>query len=151
MKKHMMIFGAMLMMLSCVENTTQNNQQEKTNEPEKDGILLHITHDHDDPHRVLMPLQMAITMAPEKDVMIYLDIDAVNLVTKDAEDMTYEHFTPLKEAINKLLEMGVSIYACPGCMKIAGIEESDLAEGIQVAEKEKFFNFTEGNIVSLSY
>ncbi len=151
MKKHMMIIGAMLLMLSCVENTPRNNQDEKAAEPARDGIFLHITHDHDDPHRVLMPLQMATMMAPGKDVLIYLDIDAVNLVTKDAEDITYGHFTPMKESMNNLLEMGVSIYACPGCMKIAGIEESDLAEGIQVAEKEKFFSFTEGNIVSLSY
>ena len=51
--------------------------------------------------------------------MIYLDIDAVSLVIKDAQDIAYGYFTPLKESFANLLEMGVEIYICPGCMKIA--------------------------------
>jgi predicted peroxiredoxin len=83
--------------------------------------------------------------------LIYLDIDAVKLVTNEAEDVVFEHFTPLKEAIPSLIEKGVEIHACPGCMKVAGIEESQLMEGVKVAQKDRFFNFTDGHIVSLSY
>lgn len=121
------------------------------NEVERDGVFIHMTYGHENPHRVLMPLQMASMMANDKDVLIYMDIDAVKLLTKDAEDVEYMHFTPLKESLANLLEMGVTVFACPGCMKAHGIEESDLMEGIQVAQKEKFFNFTNGKIVSLTY
>lgn len=34
-----------------------------------------------------MPLQMALIMASDKDVLVYLDIDAVLLATKDTEDI----------------------------------------------------------------
>ena len=139
----------LVFMFACQQPDVQTEPIEI--ETPRDGVFIHITHDHNNPHRVLMPLQMASMMANDKDVLIYLDIDAVSLVINDSEDIAYGHFTPLKESINNLLEMGVEIYACPGCMKIAGIEEDDLLEGIKVAQKEKFFNFTDGRIVSLTY
>ena len=90
-------------------------------------------------------------MATDKDILIYMDIDAVKLLTQDAEDIAYAHFTPLHESLQKLLDMGVAIFACPGCMRAHGLSPEELREGIQVAQKDKFFNFTRGNIVSLSY
>ena len=94
---------------------------------------------------------MADIMATDKDILIYMDIDAVKLLTQDAEDIAYAHFTPLHESLQKLLDMGVAIFACPGCMRAHGLSPEELREGIQVAQKDKFFNFTRGNIVSLSY
>lgn len=119
--------------------------------PIKDGILIHITKGYDDPHRVLMPLKMANMMASDKDVILYLDIDAVKLVLKDSKDLEYEGFDPLKKQLQSLIENNIAIYACPTCLKVAGYSPEDLMEGVQQANKEKFFNFTEGNIVSLSY
>ncbi len=151
MKKLFVLIVVAMAMFSCTEKVKEVEVIKEIAGSAKDGIFIHITKDHNDPHRVLMPFQMALMMADDKDVLIYLDIDAVNLVTKDAEDLSYGHFTPLKESITTLFEKGVTIYACPGCMKIAGIEETELMEGIKVAEKEKFFSFTEGRIVSISY
>lgn len=149
MKRISIIILALAMMASCAapEQPAKENETVEVN----DGVFIHMTHGHDNPHRVLMPLQMAAMMATDKDVLIYMDIDAVKLLTKDAEDVEYAHFTPLKESLDNLLEMGVTIFACPGCMKAHEIEEADLMEGIQVAQKDKFFNFTEGKIVSLTY
>jgi predicted peroxiredoxin len=149
MKKAAVLFIGLALMFSCQQQEVQTETFEL--ETPRDGVFIHITHDHNNPHRVLMPLQMASMMANDKDVLIYLDIDAVNLVHVDAEDIAYGHFTPMKESIKNLLEMGVEIYACPGCMKIAGIEEEYLMEGIQVAQKDRFFDFTDGKIISLTY
>jgi len=55
---------------------------------------------------------MATIMADDKDVLIYMDIHAVNLLVKGSED---------------------------------------LKEGIQTAQKDKFFNFTKGRIITLDY
>jgi predicted peroxiredoxin len=117
----------------------------------REGMLLHMTHDHNDPHRVLMPLQMAAIMSADRDVLIYLDIDAVRLVTRDAGDIVYGHFTPLKESLGNLLSAGVEIYACPGCMKDAGILPEQLLDGVKIAEKDRFFEFTAGRIITLNY
>ncbi|MFN3557615.1 MAG: DsrE family protein [Bacteroidales bacterium] len=147
MKRNVVFLLGLLFIAACQPRVEQTEMPE----PPKDGVFIHITHDHSNPHRVLMPLQMALMMADDKDVLIYMDIDAVNLLTVDAEDLAYGHFTPLREAISTLLQKGVGIYACPGCMKVAGIEQEDLLEGIQVAQKERFFDFTRGRVISLTY
>jgi hypothetical protein len=46
---------------------------------------------------------------------------------------------------------GVTLAACPGCLKAAGKTESDLREKITLADKAKFFNFTKGRILTLDY
>ena len=51
----------------------------------------------------------------------------------------------------RLVEEGVTILACPACMKVSGIEESDLRKGVKIAEKEKFLDFTKGRILTLDY
>jgi predicted peroxiredoxin len=70
---------------------------------------------------------------------MYLDIEAVRLVVKDAPDVSKEGFPSSLEQIKKLLEAGVIIQACPTCLKVAGYSESDLMDGVVLANKEKFF------------
>ena len=122
-----------------------------TAEPPRDGVFIHISHGADDPHRVLMALTMAELMAPDRDVLVYLDIRGVEVVLADAPDLTFSHFQSSRTQIARLLDLGVPIYACPGCLKAAGKTPDDLAEGIQVADKEAFFTFTEGRILTLDY
>jgi len=55
------------------------------------------------------------------------------------------------EIFERLLDEGVTILACPACMEVAGIEESDLRKGVEMAEKETFFDFTKGRILTLDY
>jgi predicted peroxiredoxin len=124
--------------------------QEKTSET-KDGMLIHITHSYDDPHRAVMGLKMATIMAEDKDVLVYLDIKGVEFVLKDAKDISYPTFPSAHESIKQLLKNDVTIFACPGCLKAIGKTGEDLMDGIKVAEKDKFFNFTDGKIVTLDY
>jgi hypothetical protein len=50
----------------------------------RDGIVVHITHGADDPHRLLMGLQMAAGMVETHDVLVYFDVKGVEAVLKDA-------------------------------------------------------------------
>ena len=120
-------------------------------QPARDGLFIHITEGYEDPHRVLMPLKMATMMAADKDVMVYMDIHAVELLVKDAEDLNFEDFESAHTYIKQLADKGVGVYACPTCLKIAGFQPTDLMEGVQPAEKDAFFNFTEGRILTLDY
>ena len=151
--KHLLSFLALtFLLMSC--NQPQNNQNEeviKTSAPDVEGVFIHITEGYDDAHRVLMPMKMASMMASNKDVLVYLDIDAVKLVVNGAEDLTHDHFDSFQTYLKKLNEMGVGVYACPACLKVAGFEPSELMEGVEVAEKAKFFNFTDGRIITLDY
>jgi predicted peroxiredoxin len=80
-----------------------------------------------------------------------MDIHSVHLLVKDAKDIEYADFESAHTLIKKLLEMNVGVYACPTCLKIAGYEPGDLMDGIQVAQKDRFFDFTKGRIITLDY
>lgn len=129
-----------------------NSAGEPQSAPGPDGVFIHISHGSDSPHRLLMALKMAVTMAEgKKDVLVYCDIEAVKVLTSTAKDVGMEGFPTLSELLGRLAELKVKVMACPTCMKVAGIEQSDLRAGIQVAERELFFSFTKGRILSLDY
>lgn len=117
----------------------------------RDGVFIHISHGPEDPHRLLMALQMAGMMADDHPVLVYFDIKAVQAVLKDARDVQYAHFPSLKTQLAELAKKGVTLMACPGCLKAAGKSPADLAPGVQAADKAQFFNFTSGRILTLDY
>ena len=117
----------------------------------RDGVFIHISHGEQDPHRVLMALSMAAIMAEDRDVLVYFDIKAVGVVLKDAEDLRHKHFPTSKEQLAALPKKGVTLMACPGCLKAAGKTPSDLAPGVVIADKDAFFSFTKGRILTLDY
>jgi predicted peroxiredoxin len=117
----------------------------------RDGVFIHISHGKDDPHRLLMALSMANMMADDHDVLVYFDIKAVEVVLKDAPDVPYAHFKPSGAQLADLKQKSVPLVACPGCLKAAGKSAADLAPGILVADKARFFSFTKGRILTLDY
>ncbi len=147
MKQNALIAGflAMLLFLGCVQETDSSRRMVT------DGVFIHISHGSDDVHRVLMGLQMAEKMSEDRDVLVYFDIKGVNVVLRDAEDLLLSPFPGSKTQLETLLSRGVPVMACPGCLKAAGKTESDLMQGVQVAEKDSFFAFTEGRILTLDY
>ncbi len=116
-----------------------------------EGVFIHISAGPDDPHRVLMPLQMANMMAEGREVMVYFDIEAVEVVLKEAPDLTYRQFASSQTLLRQLLDKGVPMSVCPGCLQAAGHAPEDVMEGVRIAQKEQFFDFTKGRILTLDY
>ncbi len=155
MKRNYLFFWMIGLLLSCMTNPESKISLDEAAlslpDTVKDGVFIHITESYGDPHRLLMPLKMATIMADNKDVLVYMDVHAVSILVKGAEDISMEGFESATTYIKILLEKGVSIYACPTCLQVAGFKPDDLAEGIQLAQKEKFFDFTKGRILTLDY
>lgn len=144
--------AAMVALLSaaCVFSFGQDARQEVN--PQRGGVFVHISHGSDDPHRLLMGLQMAVTMAEDKkDVMVYCDISSVRILTKSATDISLKPFPSLHELLARLAHLNVPVMACPTCMKVAGVHSDDLRPGVTVARKDRFFSFTSGRILSIDY
>lgn len=117
----------------------------------KDGIFIHISSGYENPKKALMALSLANKMAESQDVCLFFDIEGVKLLTQSSEDIQMEHYMTLFESLNKLADKKILIMACPMCTKAAGINPEDFREGVIIAEKEKFFDFTNGRILSLDY
>ncbi len=157
MKNIALLMIAGLMIVSCNiqlgqdHDTSPKEHAVAVNDSVRDGIFIHITAGYEDPHRVLMPLKMAAMMASDKDVLVYMDIHTVELLVKDAKDLEHKDFDSFQTYIQQLIEKKVGLYACPTCLKVAGFKPEDLMEGIQVANKDRFFDFTEGRILTIDY
>ena len=153
MKKRTFFAMAVLCCCFVILNCTDQIGNEKglTVTTTREGIFIHISHGSEDPHRVLMALNMAVIMAKDRDVLLYFDIKGVEVLLKESADLSYSHFPSSHTQIKTLLEKNVPIVACPGCLKAAGKSPEDLMPGIAVANKEQFFNFTGGRILTLDY
>lgn len=154
MKKIALLLAVSMFLFSC--KTTEDESEIKTSAPEvsevTDGVFIHLSHGPEDPHRVLMALRMAEIMSEDKDVLVYFDIKAVHVVLKGSENITMEgDFPNSHEQLAKLIENGVELHVCPGCLNAAGKTTEDVMDGVKIAEKEAFFNFTEGRILSIDY
>lgn len=139
------------LLLALMLNLNATAQQKEGKETARDGMFIHISHGYDDAHRVAMALNMANMMAEDKDVLVYIDIEGVKFVLKDSEDIKHPAFPSAHESLQKLLDRGIGVYACPGCLKAAGKTVDELMEGVKGADKKAFFNFTDGRIITLDY
>lgn len=117
----------------------------------RDGVFIHVSSGTNDPHRVLMALNMARIMSEDHDVLVYFDIQAASVVLKDAPDIAFSHFPTSKKQLADLPSRGVVLMACPGCLKVMGKGADDLTAGVQIADKARFFSFTKGRILTLDY
>ncbi len=160
MKKIVILIFAVFALVSCRHAADKKGEQGqmiiKTDSAKsccaaKDGLFLHISSGYDSPHKVLMALKMAVMMSMDKDVVIYFDIKGVDLVMKSSKEMKFRDFPTLHELLDQLAEKKVIMMACPTCLKIAGYSQEDLRPGVIIAEKDNFFNFTKGRIITLDY
>jgi len=80
-----------------------------------------------------------------------MDIHAVELLVKGAKDLNFADFESFQSYLKQLIDKKVGIYSCPTCLQVAGFKPEDLMDEIQLAEKDKFFSFTKGRIITLDY
>ena len=124
-------------------------------QPIRDGVFVHISHGTDQPHRALMGLKMASLMADDHDVLVYMDVTAVRLAVKT--DPTgrftamHEGFETSRKLLARLMAQGAHLCVCPSCLEVAGMGKDNLLDGIHLADKAKFFDFSKGRILALDY
>ena len=139
----------LLLVASCLR--VDNTEIPAAPEKKTDGVFIHISKGAGDTHDVLMALMLADKFCTTNDVLVFFDKEGIDMVVKDAPNLEMEPFDSSDDIFSRLLENGAEILACPACMKIAGVEEVDLRDGVKIAEKERFLDFTEGRILSLDY
>jgi len=133
-----------IMHTGCASTSTGDNAS-------RDGAFIHIQSGPDHAHSVLMGLRMAQIMSVDRDVLVYFDVNGIGVLVEDGKDLAMEPFGSSHAMIADLVDRGVPVFACPGCLQAAGKTPDDLMTGVQVAEKDAFFDFTEGRILTLDY
>ncbi len=162
--KHLKLFIVLLLVFSVAVNAQsklkKSSSKKTTTEevvppppppPPTDGLFIHISSGLENPQKVLMALTMALKMADDHDVYVYLDINGINVVLNNAKSIEMPKFEPSKILIGKLISKGVKVVACPLCLEAANKTQFDLMKGVTLADKDEFYSFTRGRILSLSY
>jgi predicted peroxiredoxin len=152
MKKVFVLLLVPLLMSACIRvNTEAEPATVAEPDPKTDGAFIHISKGSDDAHDVLMAMMLADKFSTTNDVLVFFDKQGIEMVTKDAPNLEMDPFDASDDIFARLIDLDVTILACPACMKVAGVEETDLRAGVKVAEKEQFFDFTKGRILTLDY
>lgn len=160
MKRILFVFAMAGVMMSCQQSGDKMREHEKAAGKTdsvaaccaaRDGLFIHLSSGYENPHKVLMALKMAVMMSAHEDVLVYVDINGVDLLQKSSKDLKFKDFPTLYESLDKLAAAKVTVMACPSCMQAAGYREEDLRPGIIIAQKDKFFNFTKGKIITIDY
>lgn len=154
MNKLLLTLIAILVMIStsCVQNNSDEPANTQTTKIEKktDGLFVHIS--TNEARKVLMGLSIALKMKEDKDVIVFVDAEAINAIIKGGDTYEMEGYEGSStDMIQNLVKQGVAVMACPMCLKSYGKTKADLIDGIQMAQKEQFFGFTEGRILTLDY
>ncbi|ALO17176.1 putative peroxiredoxin [Salinivirga cyanobacteriivorans] len=154
MNRILLTLVAILVMISasCVQNNSDEPANKQTTKIEKktDGLFVHIS--TNEARKVLMGLSIALKMQEGKDVIVFVDAQAINAIVKGGDEYEMEGYEGSSSGmIQKLVKKGVAVMACPMCLKSYGKTDADLLDGIQIAQKEQFFGFTEGRILTLDY
>jgi len=137
------------LLFSC---TTQNDvSMNADTETVKDGVFIHISKGAENTHEVMMGLMLANKFMVSHDVTLFFDIDGIQMILKDAPNLELAPFGSSDDLFQKLVDKGVNIMACPACLTVEGKTAEDLREGVVVAEKDMFFGFTQGRIITLDY
>jgi predicted peroxiredoxin len=150
MKKAFALLLIPILAAACIR---VDNASEPDAEQEKktDGVFIHISKGAEDSHDVLMALMLADKFSTTNDVLVFFDKDGIDMVVEGAPNLEMDPFDSSDAIFERLVNRGIQILACPACMKIAGVEKEDLRNGVTLAEKERFLDFTEGRILTLDY
>lgn len=149
MKNALLLILVPLLAASCVrveQAPIALDEAEKT-----DGVFIHISKGADDAHEVLMGLMLADKFSTSNDVLVFFDIDGIEMTVKGAPSLEMDPFDPSDEIFRRLIDRDVTILACPACLEVSGYSSNDLRDGVRLAEKEKFLDFTEGRILTIDY
>lgn len=148
---NVLLSALVIIFILCQCTVSSKEKESKTDVVIKDGLFLHVSSGYDNPHKASMALSLAVKMAESKDVAMFFDTEGVKLLTKNSKDIQMSNFLTLHSALDSLVQNNVTLMVCPMCLAQAEIEPEQLREGVMIAEKERFFNFTQGRILTIDY
>lgn len=91
---------------------------------------------HENPDTATVGLVVAgAALGSEKDTTVFLSTDAVWMAKKGEIDNVHigEPFKPLKDLLEAFISNGGTVLACTPCLKLRGITDDMLIEGVTPA------------------
>jgi predicted peroxiredoxin len=131
--------------------TPEVQQQVPPPPPPKDGVVIHISSGLESPAKVMAGLTMALKFSESKDVIVFFDVNGPEVVLTNSKSIEYKKYEPSKMVVMKLLDKGIPVTVCQMCLEAMNKTQYDLMKGIKLSNKNDFFDFTQGRILTLDF
>ena len=103
MKKLFALLLVPLLAFSCMR-VNESPGESPAPEPKTDGVFIHISKGSADTHAVLMALMLADKFSTSNDVLVFFDMDGIEMVTKDAPHLEMEAFDSSDDVFKRLVD-----------------------------------------------
>jgi predicted peroxiredoxin len=119
----------------------------------KGTLVINLTSGKEDLHAVTMGLELAgHALNDNREVIVFMNVRAPELASKHLPaTIGLADKQPIPEMMNDLMKRGASFLCCPSCMKVLGVQETDLVSGVKLASKERLFGPLGAGAVVFSY
>lgn len=118
-----------------------------------DKVLVGLTHGADDTESVLIAFLMGVeALRAGKQAVLWLTKDAVDVATKGFVDGIGVDGAPsTADLLDEFVERGGTMFACPVCIKLRGIDVNTLIDAAEVKGAPSVYEFAEGGALVFNY
>ncbi|HUU82078.1 MAG TPA: DsrE family protein [Phycisphaerae bacterium] len=135
--------------LGYVAYTAQADQPQQ----DKPTIVINLTSGKEDLHSATMALELAgHGLKDGRAVIVFLNVRAPELADKNLPATCGLADKPaIRDTITNLMQEGATFLCCPSCMKVLGVQETDLIPGVKLATRELLFGNMGADTAVFSY
>ena len=108
--------------------------------PETEKLVIMVTHGPSEPELATLPFALAgAAVASDVEVVMGFQSDGCLLMTKGgADNVAAPGFTPLRDLVQLLREMGAQFLVCSPCLVAHQLPADQLIEGTEVVAAGRF-------------
>ena len=134
------------------KNTAQVSEAASETTPKPTELIINLVSDATtDAHSSLMGLHLGETALKNGiPVTVFLNVDGVKLMSAGAEAVSF-HDENLRELLKTMISNGAQVIACPHCMEIHGLQESNLMEGAKMSNEDMMMGKIKGSPTVFTY
>lgn len=126
-----LLIAPILLTASCVE---VQSEEKAPNDPKR--LMINLTSDATThPHGSMMGLHFAEkALKNNVEVTVFMNVDGVKLLKPGADTIMFDGEN-IRQLLDKVAEEGGELVACPHCMKVHGLQKSDLPDNVTFGEE----------------
>jgi predicted peroxiredoxin len=153
MRRSIVKLGLAILVMAVAGMAFACGEEKETSQQPSKEIVINLTVGKGDPHRATLALLMADSAVKTgHKVTLFLNVDAVELATKDLPDtVKFFQFPSVRELMAQLVGEGATILACPVCLNAAGIPADQLIDGVVLATPNDLFPHFDAGAAVISY
>lgn len=148
----------LLLMVSLVFTSCEIKEQKPTEvakttvDKETTTLIINLTSDAtENPHGSLMGMHLAQkSLKNGMDVAVFLNVSGVKLMLPASDSISFQGEN-LQNVLKDIMDNGGKVLACPHCMEVHKVKDTDLMEGVKYVNDNTVIAMIELNPTVFTY